>query len=48
VDSMMGEEYHRAALQILSGSFGWVIDGEASLRLLTDRAAPGRTGRTPL
>jgi len=47
VDSMMGEEYHRAALQILSGSFGWIIDGETSLRLLTGRADLGLTGRTP-
>jgi nicotinamidase-related amidase len=41
VDTMMGDEFHRAALQIIKGSFGWVIDGETSLRLLGERSGAG-------
>lgn len=40
VDSMMGGTYHRTALDIIGGSFGWVIDGETSVKLLSDRADP--------
>jgi hypothetical protein len=39
---MMGDSYHRAALQIIAGSFGWVIDGETSLRLLDSRSTGDR------
>jgi nicotinamidase-related amidase len=45
VDTMMGDFYHRAALQIIAGSFGWVIDGERSLRLLDARSAGDRAPR---
>jgi nicotinamidase-related amidase len=38
VDTMMGDEFHDAALRILAGSFGWVLDGAASVRLLQERA----------
>ncbi len=34
VDTMMGEEMHRAALAIIGGSFGWIVDGDTSVRLL--------------
>jgi nicotinamidase-related amidase len=39
VDSMMGSQYHHAALKIFSGSFGWVLDGEALTKTLGAAAA---------
>lgn len=46
VDTMMGPTFHRAALDILAGSFGWVVDGETSLRLLAERSGAGVPGRS--
>lgn len=43
VDTMMGEEFHLAALRILAGSFAWVLDGATSLRLLEERARDDRS-----
>lgn len=34
VDTMMGPKYHDAALDIIAGSFGWVVDAETMLGLL--------------
>lgn len=34
VDTMMGPHYHDAALDIIAGSFGWVIDADTMLGLL--------------
>lgn len=34
VDTMMGPHYHDAALDIIAGSFGWVIDAETILGVL--------------
>lgn len=41
VDTMMGDELHDAALRIIAGSFGWVMDGAMSVRLLEERARTG-------
>lgn len=41
VDTMMGEEFHRAALRIMAGSFGWILDGRSSVRLLEERLRTG-------
>jgi biuret amidohydrolase len=37
VDSMMGEALHRAALDVIEGSFGWVISGPDSIEALRAR-----------
>jgi nicotinamidase-related amidase len=37
VDSMMGEALHRAALDVIEGSFGWVITGPESIEALRAR-----------
>lgn len=34
VDTMMAPEYHDAALDIIAGSFGWVVDADTMLGLL--------------
>ena len=38
VDSMLGPSLHRAALDVLDASFGWVIDAETSYAVLEARA----------
>lgn len=42
VDTMMGEEFHGAALRIMESSFGWIVDGETSVRLLGERSRGAR------
>jgi nicotinamidase-related amidase len=37
VDSMMGETLHRAALDVIEGSFGWVISGPDSVQAIRSR-----------
>jgi nicotinamidase-related amidase len=37
VDSMMGETLHRAALDVIEGSFGWVVSGPDSVQALQSR-----------
>jgi nicotinamidase-related amidase len=34
VDTMMGPDYHDAALRIIAGSFGWVVDADTMLSLV--------------
>ena len=41
VDSMMGPEYHEAALKVFDGSFGWVVGGAAAISVLKDSAHAG-------
>ncbi len=41
VDSMLGEELHQAAKAIIGASFGWVVDGAATLEVLRERFAAG-------
>jgi biuret amidohydrolase len=36
VDTMMDREFHRAALNIIGGSFGWLLDAEKSIRLIEE------------
>lgn len=45
VDTMMGQELHDAALRIVAGSFGWVLDGATSVRLLEERSRTGAERR---
>jgi nicotinamidase-related amidase len=46
VDTMMGDEFHRSALAIMRGSFGWIVDGETSIRLIEERSRTGGEGRS--
>ncbi len=46
VDTMMGEEFHRSALAIMQGSFGWVVDGETTIRLLEENSRIGGERRS--
>lgn len=39
VDTMMGSEFHRMAIQILGGSFCWIVSGDTAVRLLEERRA---------
>jgi nicotinamidase-related amidase len=39
VDSMMGPEFHAAALRVFGGSFGWVVDGDTAVSVLRDAGA---------
>jgi len=41
VDSMMGQEFHRAALAIMEGSFAWVVAGSDVLDVLRARPSSG-------
>jgi nicotinamidase-related amidase len=36
IDSMMGPEYHDAAVKIFAGSFGWVLDGDTATSVLRE------------
>jgi nicotinamidase-related amidase len=45
VDTMMGDEFHRAALRLMQASFGWIVDGETSIRLLGERSRAGGEGQ---
>jgi nicotinamidase-related amidase len=46
VDTMMGDEFHRSALAIMRGSFGWIIEGKTTIRLLEERARTGGERRS--
>jgi biuret amidohydrolase len=46
VDTMLGPDLHDAAKKVIDASFGWVVDGAATLEALRARsgsAAPART-----
>jgi nicotinamidase-related amidase len=36
VDTMMGQEFHDAALRIIDGSFGWVIDSRSAFAAIEE------------
>jgi nicotinamidase-related amidase len=46
VDSMMGETLHRAALDVIEASFGWVIGGAESVQALRSRRQVVETSTT--
>lgn len=46
VDTMMGDEFHWSALAIMQGSFGWVVDGKTTIRLLEERSRTGGERRS--
>jgi biuret amidohydrolase len=41
VDSMMGPDFHEAALRVFGGSFGWVPDGDTAVSVLREARAGG-------